>query len=339
MTGRVTGFALLVSFLISCTASSASPRWVEKLEEQLACGMSLREIRALTDADIVEAARPWGTHFIRRRLSDLWLQVTEQGLESIQESRIDGWRIMSTRSSPQKNLCTGGLTFFVRIVWTYELQGAQVYLDGGRVQPADWAGPLLKVPAGRHELRIEKDGHEPIIKALDFGPDDRGDQRLDLTKEPAPTLGIEVEVEQRRVGSEWHPVAGLAIQNTSSERVAFTRTFGITNQPWMTFEIEAADGSPVYYPSEVDAFRRRPSYICLQPGEVLAWEIDVLNWRVVFEDEPWGEPVAFDLRPGLYRLRAQYTDDPPQVRARCPGPKGTFSSSWVEFSVNPEGPR
>lgn len=188
MIRRASGFVLL-SLLISCAASGASPRWVERLEGRLACGMSLTDIRELTDAEIVEAARPWGTHFINRGRSDLWLQVTEEGLQSIQVSTIDGWKIMSTRSSPQKNLCTGDLTFFLRINWTYELQGAQVYLDGRRVQAADWAGPLLRVPVGGHELRIEKDGYEPIVKALDFTSEDRGDQRLDLTKERANASG------------------------------------------------------------------------------------------------------------------------------------------------------
>lgn len=78
-------------------------------------------------------------------------------------------------------------------------------------------------------------------------------------------LNIEVQVEQRQVDDETHPVAVLWIRNTSSERVAFTRTFGITNQPWMHFKIESLDGSPVHYLSEVDVFRRKPKYVCLEP--------------------------------------------------------------------------
>lgn len=40
----------------------------------------------------------------------------------------------------------------------------------------------MEHPAGRHELRIKKAGYEPIIRHLELGPEDRGDQRLDLTK-------------------------------------------------------------------------------------------------------------------------------------------------------------
>ena len=110
-------------------------------------------------------------------------------------------------------------------------------------------------------------------------------------------LGIAVGVEQRQVGDEWHPVAVVSIQNVSPHRIAFTKTFGITNQSWMSFAIEASDGSTVYYPSEVDVFTARPKYFCLQPGEVLVWELDLLSWdhccpkqlgRPLVEPEEWG---------------------------------------------------
>jgi len=152
-------------------------------------------------------------------------------------------------------------------------------------------------------------------------------------------LGIAVGVEQRQVGDEWHPVAVVSIQNVSPHRIAFTKTFGITNQSWMSFAIEASDGSTVYYPSEVDVFTARPKYFCLQPGEVLVWELDLLSWDVLFGGESWGGPFAFDLKRGLYRLQVQYTDHPARVKARCPGLSGTASSNWVEFSVAPEAPQ
>lgn len=153
--------------------------------------------------------------------------------------------------------------------------------------------------------------------------------------EPA-ALGITVRVEQHEVGGAWHPVAKLAIQNLSSQPVAFTRTFGITNNPWVSFSIETADGSRIYYPSEVDVFQKSPEYICLRPSETLAWDIDLLSWHVLFGGESWEGPFAFDLQPGHYRLQALYTDEPGRVRASCPGLNGTSSSNWVEFTVRPE---
>jgi len=143
--------------------------------------MSLGEVQELTDLRITVANRPWGTHFINKGRSDLWLELGEDGLESIMLVKIDGSRIMSTRSSPQENLCTGKLTFFLRIVWTSGLEGADVYLDGRKIEPSDWKGALLEVSQGSHKLSIEKRGFAPIVRDLQFDPEDRGDQRIAFT--------------------------------------------------------------------------------------------------------------------------------------------------------------
>lgn len=144
--------------------------------------MALEDVRGLTVEEIqaLEAgAHPWlGRHYIRKRHADLWLRFNEQErLEWVTLSKMDGWRIMATRQSPRRNLCTGELTYQVRLDWTVELEGAAVYLDGQEVQPE--AGKIT-VSAGQHEVRVEKAGYEPIIRHLDLGPEDRGDQRLDL---------------------------------------------------------------------------------------------------------------------------------------------------------------
>jgi hypothetical protein len=152
--------------------------------------MSPSEIRSLTPEkiEVFEAGpHPWlGKHFVRDGQTELWMQFdSEERLSSIVLSGPDGWRIMSRRLSPRRDLCTGELTFVVRVNWTYEMEGADVYLDGRPVAEDDWADTdnLLIVPVGRHELRFEKEGFHPVVKHLDLKPDAEGEQRLDFREE------------------------------------------------------------------------------------------------------------------------------------------------------------
>lgn len=144
--------------------------------------MTLEEVQRLTSKEFqtLEAgAHPWlGRHYVSKGYADLWLRFNEQNrLEWVTLSKMDGWRIMATRESPRRNLCTGELTYQVRLDWTVELEGATVSLDGQEVQPD---GGQITVSAGEHEVRIEKAGYEPILRQLQLGPEDRGDQRIDL---------------------------------------------------------------------------------------------------------------------------------------------------------------
>jgi len=86
------------------------------------------------------------------------------------------------RLSPRRNLCTGELTFRLRILLPAELLGATAYLDGERTATLDDLQEDFELTIGQHLLRIEKEDHEPIIKNLQLGTRDRGDQRLDLTE-------------------------------------------------------------------------------------------------------------------------------------------------------------
>lgn len=174
---------LILTLLLSSLGGPRWPSWSKDLSKDLKCGMSLSEIQELSGLQITAASRPWGTHFINKGRSDLWLEIGEEGLESIMLVKTDGWKVMSTRSSPQENLCTGLLKFFLRIVWTTGLEGADVYLDGRKIESSDWKGAHLEVPQGDHELRIEKEGFVSIVRDLKFEPEDRGDQRITFTPE------------------------------------------------------------------------------------------------------------------------------------------------------------
>jgi hypothetical protein len=191
---RMRGFVSLAA--MTCLAmSQAGPRWptwAEELTAQLKCGMSLEEVDRITDKAIVTLdgpAHPWfGKYLVRGGHTfskDLHLILDAAGkLQSVFLTiRPDGWRLMATRSSPRRNLCTGELTFAFRIDWTSELQGAQVYLDGRKVAESDWVDQFLLVPVGKHDLRFEKQGFEPIIRHLDLQPEDRGDQHLGFQEE------------------------------------------------------------------------------------------------------------------------------------------------------------
>lgn len=175
---------LLVLVLASCASGSGSwPRWAREVAGELECGMTIEDVKALIDEEVLKleaGPHPWlGQHYIRKRYADLWLRFNEQErLEWVTLSKMDGWRIMATRLSPRRNLCTGELTYQVLLDWTVELEGAAVFLDGEEVSPE--AGKIT-VSAGEHEVRIEKVGYEPIVRHLDLGPGDRGDQRFDLT--------------------------------------------------------------------------------------------------------------------------------------------------------------
>lgn len=181
--GAITGIALLI-LASSATGCGAWPTWARELSGQLECGMTPEEVSDLAAEQGFELRSPldpWlGQKNVRKDHSALWLRFNEDSrLEWITLSTMDGWRIMATRLSPRRNLCTGELTYRVRLLWTVGLEGAAVYLDGEEVQPESG---YLSVTAGEHELRIEKAGYEPIIRHLQLGPEDRGDQRLDLTQ-------------------------------------------------------------------------------------------------------------------------------------------------------------
>lgn len=175
---------LVVLVLASCASGSESwPRWARELAAGLECGMAIEDVKGLVDEEVLKleaGPHPWlGQYYIRKRYADLWFRFNAQErLEWVTLSKMDGWRIMATRISPRRNLCTGELTYQVWLERTFELEGAAVYLDGKEVYPE---GGKVTVSAGQHELRIEKTGYEPIIRHLDLGPEDRGDQRLDLT--------------------------------------------------------------------------------------------------------------------------------------------------------------
>jgi len=144
--------------------------------------MTLEELDLLTNKPLEK--KGFGEVLIRQGSAILSLHFDPNDrLESVRLiRRPDGWRIMATRSSSEKNLCTGELTFLLEIIRTIDLEDSQVYLDGKKVEAREMVGGLLRVPAGEHKVRFEKEGYQPIIRKLVLNPGDRGDQRVDLSE-------------------------------------------------------------------------------------------------------------------------------------------------------------
>ena len=178
--------------LSSCVSGAVKwPRWASNLSTQLQCGMMIEDVQGLTDKEIRpfgSGAHPWvGDYRVHGGRSELSLMFDKsERLESIALSQVDGWRIMSVRLSPRRNLCTDELTFLLRYQRTSAvaeiLEGADVYLDGQKLGPSAWSEPLLEVPSGVHELIFVKNG-VGIRKSVDLRREDRGNLTLELTAE------------------------------------------------------------------------------------------------------------------------------------------------------------
>lgn len=178
----------MVVLLLLLASSCGSVRWVEDLRSQLRCGMSLSEVRELTEREVerVEPSNntlPWrGSYLIGGNYADVWLDFEDDQLVSFLYTRING--LTSMRRSPKANLCTGELAFQLYVViLTQELFGAVVYLDGREVAVMDEVRQDIEAAGGVHELRIELEGFSPFLMELKRGPDDPGAQRLEIKTE------------------------------------------------------------------------------------------------------------------------------------------------------------
>lgn len=168
---------LLGSF--SCGAAGW-PRWTEQLVSKLQCGMSPAALEEQTGFELVPSAAmaELGTHVIRGRRADVWLRFEGGRLQSYLLTKPHGFK--GVYLTPRTDLCSGHLSFLLRVTRTAQLEGARVYLDGELIDAFPW-GAHFEVRGGRRELRIEKDGFEPIIKQLDLTAGDAGEQRLEVT--------------------------------------------------------------------------------------------------------------------------------------------------------------
>jgi hypothetical protein len=194
--------ALAVFFLaVSCYAGEAVwPKWSRQLVENLRCGMSVEQIERLTREEIIVESgdRSWlGRHRISRRHTDLWLQFREdRTLVSYILARADSPK--TTILSPKRNLCTGEITFQLRLLVASDFLGAAVRLNGQPFATIENIQEDFELPLGRHELLIEKEGYAPIRKRLCLELTSRGDHRFDLRGAAQHRPGAEPDLQLRR---------------------------------------------------------------------------------------------------------------------------------------------
>lgn len=181
----ITALALLGP--ASC-ASSEWPRWADQLVGDLACGMSPAEVEQRSERElrIDSAMAELGTHVIRGRRVDVWLRFKDEQLQSYMLTELRGLKGVSL--SPRTNLCTGELSFLLRLSRPYGLEGARVLFNGEEVEDFPWGAPY-EIPGGQVEIRVEHEDYEPIVKHLELGAGDAGEQRIDLTAEDLHPAG------------------------------------------------------------------------------------------------------------------------------------------------------
>lgn len=167
--------------LLLLAASCDRVGWIEDFLPKLRCGMSLGEVRQLTEREVQTTnTMPWlGSYRVDGKRADVWLDFDDGGLVTAISGRIDG--LTSVRLSPKENLCTGDLAFRINLVLlSRDLIGAVVYLDGQEVAVMDEVRQDVEVPSGVHALRIELEGFSPFEMELNRVPDDPGMQRLEI---------------------------------------------------------------------------------------------------------------------------------------------------------------
>jgi hypothetical protein len=97
-------------------------------------------------------------------------------------SQENWFRLKTVRLSPRTDVCTGTLSFRLRIHLPQELPGSRILVDGAQVGVVRGLQEDVPVPLGEHELRIESDGHRPIIRHLKISARDKGDLVLSIDR-------------------------------------------------------------------------------------------------------------------------------------------------------------
>jgi hypothetical protein len=134
-------------------------------------------------------------------------------------------------------------------------------------------------------------------------------------------------------------VAKIELRNNGEVPLAFSRTFGFGAYHWIGLRIQTIAGEDLWYPEGIpDLVLELPDYECLEAGQSIELEIDLQDWPILFGGRAWEERLGFDLAPGQYRLRVQYTDARRRriPRLRCAQFVGSAYSDWIPFEISSE---
>lgn len=166
------------------------PHWANEVFELLSCNMPLNTFEENSGHELApnSAMAELGTHVIRGDNVDIWLRFEKGQLQSYLLTKLQGYK--GVYVSPRTNLCTGDLTFLLRLSRPHGLEGARVSVNGTEVTEFPWGAPY-EVPGGKVEIRVEHDGYQPITRRLVLDANDAGEQRLSITSEDLrPALSL-----------------------------------------------------------------------------------------------------------------------------------------------------
>jgi len=172
---------LLCISVLSCSANEQRT-WEDSLVAALFCGMTKAELESKASVQLESETRlrVYGSHSIRHNDTTLWLDFNDDALQSYMIAEVVPWKLKGVRVSPQMNLCTRDLSFFLRLDGPIELEEAEVYLDDEKLMNFRRGHPF-KVSIGRHQIRVEKEGCEPIVEVVEFAAHDPGEIWLDIS--------------------------------------------------------------------------------------------------------------------------------------------------------------
>jgi len=180
---RLAIFLLLLAS--SRCAFGTTPSWALDMETHLKCGMSEQEVRAVAPRMYLDhgGEYPWlGRYSFQQNGADLWVQFKDGRLTSFVVSQENWFKLKTVRLSPRTDICSGALSFRLRIHLPQELPGARILVDGVQVGVVRWLQEDVPIPFGEHELRIERDGHRPIVRHLQISDRNKGDLVLSIDR-------------------------------------------------------------------------------------------------------------------------------------------------------------
>jgi hypothetical protein len=120
-----------------------------------------------------------GEYFIRKGSMIIVLGFEGDRLLTFQERKAYG--LEGLKLFPRENLCSHEMTGFatLKIRAPAALAGAAIWLDGNReldLPPAERSSSEVRrsvgsVPSGRHELKIQKGGFQPVVRRFETSVD------------------------------------------------------------------------------------------------------------------------------------------------------------------------
>ena len=172
--------ALAASLAFFCLAGCDWFQWrkADEFQETLRCGMTPEQVGELAAEMSVDSFRPipephrYTTHVLNEGATFFEFYFGADGLETVRQGASVGLTT-GTAYDPRVNLCTGEVSDDLALT----LQGSAALAGGAIFVDGEPYGHLPRVPdyrltiglaTGPHEIRIEKDGYEPIVIPVDY---------------------------------------------------------------------------------------------------------------------------------------------------------------------------